>query len=173
MATDAADVSSQGKTGSHRRIVKPARLTLSGPRAVNIVRLSTLREIPPCAFCGPPYQPDSTEDDHAQTNPSKYADGDDPRTERHHGYGHGEAARSGVAAVCAITASRIQHAPRAHPDEGDDPDHTSALGKLFDLFNCLPVGAHQPSVRGIAARDPVQAVPSFRVTIRLTSSFRR
>jgi hypothetical protein len=36
--------------------------------------------------------------------------GDVLRAERHHGHNHGEIVRSGVAAVCAIAAARIQHA---------------------------------------------------------------
>jgi hypothetical protein len=58
------------------------------------------------------YKRASPEDDHAQTNLSKYADGDEPRTERHQGHDHGEIVRSGITAVRSITASRIQHARR-------------------------------------------------------------
>jgi hypothetical protein len=65
------------------------------------------------------------EDDQAQPNRSKCADGDEPRTERHHGHDHGEIVRPGVAAVRAITASRIQHARRAHPAKGNDPADSS------------------------------------------------
>src|SRR5258708_35225271 len=104
---------------------KPTLVTHKGRRAVSCVRLSPLRELPPCSLCGPPYKPASPEDDHAQTNPSKYADGDETRTERHHGHDHSEIVRSGVAAVRANTPPRIQHARRAHPDEGDDPDHSA------------------------------------------------
>jgi hypothetical protein len=82
-----------------------------------------LRELSPCPLGSPPYKSASPEDDHAQTNPSKYADADEPRTKRHHGCDHGKIIRSGVAAVCAITLPRIQNARGAHPDEGDDPDH--------------------------------------------------
>ena len=42
--------------------------------------LLQLRELSQDPLGRPPYQPDSTEDDHGQTNPSKYADGDEPRT---------------------------------------------------------------------------------------------
>src|SRR6266849_9997589 len=74
-----------------------------------------LRELSPCPLGSPPYESASPEDDHAQTNPSKYADSDEPRTKRHHRCDHGEIIRSGVAAVRTITPPRIHNARRAHP----------------------------------------------------------
>src|SRR5712692_11719754 len=84
-----------------------------------------LRELSPCPLGSPPYESASAEDNHAQTNPSKQADGDEPRTERHHGHDHGQIVRSGVAAVRAIAASRIQQARRTHPAKSDDPAGSS------------------------------------------------
>ena len=82
-----------------------------------------LRELSPCPLANPPYQPAPPEDDRAQTNPSEHADRDESGTECHHGRDHNEIIRSGVAAVRATTTPRIQNARRAHPDEGDNPDH--------------------------------------------------
>src|SRR5439155_3800280 len=80
-----------------------------------------LRELSPCPLANPPYQPAPPEDDRAQTNPSEHADRDESGTECHHGRDHNEIIRSGVAAVRAITASRVQYTRRTHPAEGDDP----------------------------------------------------
>src|SRR5712672_1675914 len=45
-------------------------LTHNGRRAVSYVRLSHLREFPPCPLCGPPYEPAPADNEHAQRNPS-------------------------------------------------------------------------------------------------------
>jgi len=82
--------------------------------------LLALRKLPPCPLCGPPYEPTSAENDHAQEEPLINSCGNDPQHE--HGHDHSQIIRSGVAAVRAIAPPRIQNARRAHPDESNDPD---------------------------------------------------
>src|SRR5216684_2929910 len=122
----------------------------------------TLRELPPCPLGSPPYKPASPEDDHAQTNPSKYADGDEPRTERHHGHDHSEIVWSGIAAVRAIAAPCIQHARRTHPAQGDDPAGSSQryrneqtgkdCGKWNPPREQIGTFAAEPVARGVRRR---------------------
>src|SRR5260370_14559546 len=84
-----------------------------------------LRELSPCPLGSPPYKPAPPEDDHAQTNPSQNADGDEPRTEHHHGRHHRKIVMPGGTAGRAIAPPRVQYARRAHPAEADDPDHVA------------------------------------------------
>src|SRR6266851_3915934 len=121
------------------RQLKSAYLTPQQTSHTELRPALTLRELPPCPLCGPPYEPAPADNDHAQTNPSKYADGDEPRTERHHGHDHGEIVRSGVAAMRAIAPPRVQYARHAHPDESDDPDHcaNSYRNKQTGKNGCL------------------------------------
>src|SRR6266851_2579119 len=83
----------------------------------------TLRELPPCPLCGPPYEPAPADNEHAQRNPSINPSGNDPHAQHEHRYDYRKIIRAGVAAVRAIAPPRVQYARRAHPDEGDDPDH--------------------------------------------------
>ncbi len=82
--------------------------------------LLALRKLTPCQLGGPPYEPASAENNHAQEHPFINSCGNDPQ--REHGRDHGQIIRSSVAAVRAIAPPRIQNARRAHPDEGGDPD---------------------------------------------------
>jgi hypothetical protein len=115
----------------------------------------TLGKLPPCSLCGPPREPASPDDDYTQANPSKYADGDVPSTERHHGHDHRKIVRPSVAAVRATTASRIQHARRTHPAESYDPaDRSQRCGNKQSCNDC---GKRNPPGKqsGAPAAEPV------------------
>ena len=121
-----------------------------------------LRELSPSLLGSPPYKTASPEDDYAQTNPSKHADRDEPSTEGHHGHDHGEIVWSSVAAVRAITASRIQHARRTHPAKSDDPAGSSQryrneqtgkdCGKWNPPRQQIGAFAAEPVARGVRRR---------------------
>ena len=105
------------------RQLKSAYLTPQQTSHTELRPALTLRELPPCPLCGPPYEPAPADNKHAQRNPSINACGNDPHAQREDWYDHRKIIRAGVAAVRAVAPPRIQNARRAHPDEGDDPDH--------------------------------------------------
>ena len=105
------------------RQLKSAYLTPQQTSHTELRPALTLRELPPCPLCGPPYEPAPADNKHAQRNPSINACGNDPHAQREDRYDHRKIIRTGIAAVRAVAPPRIQDARRAHPDEGDDPDH--------------------------------------------------
>jgi len=128
----------------------------------------TLGELPPYPLCGPPYEPASADNEHAQRNPSINSCGNDPHAQHDHRHDHREIVRSRIAAVRAITASRIQNACRTHPDEDDDPDQGANRyrNKQAGKNGCFRYPPRQQA--GVKAAKPVARGLGRRVGHRLS-----
>jgi hypothetical protein len=83
------------------------------------------REFSTGAFCGPPDDFASRENEDSQQQPAQKSDGADAGRKQKHRRNHGQIKRSGVAAMRAAAPPRIQDTGHSHPDGRNSPNGCS------------------------------------------------